>query len=166
MRKLLLVLALLLAFALPATAAPHWPAGVAHAVGRTALNMVTFQRPGFAIAEWANVGAVVADLVTTNQALARCSTCSEAGNLLANGFGSNPRPAAWQFSLVGLADAFTEAGAIQYTGEQVTGQNRSRWWLLIPYALAAGDSALHARAAWLNSQLPTVPPMGKIGANQ
>lgn len=57
-------------------------ARAARAYGSTARNMVTFHDKLLAVEQWAMLGAIVADGVTTTNALRACSSCVETNVVL------------------------------------------------------------------------------------
>jgi hypothetical protein len=138
---------LLLLLAPSAHAKPHWYTAVPKAMGRTAVNMVTFRRPAAAIEEWAVVGAVAADYYTTANFLTNCPGCQETNLLLGT------RPSLPHVAVFGLVVAASEATTVQYGAELTSGSEGSRWWKLAPAGVAGGWVLLHATAAATNASL-------------
>jgi hypothetical protein len=131
----------------------YYVSAVPRAVGRATVNMVTFKDKGLAVAQWANLAAVVADNWTTLDGVRRCSGCIEKNTL---GIKRLERLNTWQIGLETVGLAMIETTTDQYAGEQIN-HDSNFYWRQGKYILPVFFSAGHLHAAINNSHIPSDP---------
>jgi hypothetical protein len=110
--------------------------------------MVTFRDRFAAIEQWAQVGMILFDARTTQDALARCSGCYEANPLFSR------HPGALRLYGEGTFLAFQEMVFTQYTHEEIDGIS-SPAWNLVPVGVSA---MWHVEHGILNMQVQPGTP--------